>query len=321
MYIEENTLDDLLNTVLSNLIKLPFNVVPSKGRNSEIIGALLVLKNPLARLSVSESRGKAFSPLGELLWYLSKSDKLEFIEYYIPKYKDFSDDGHHIYGAYGPRLFNMNGEINQLQNVIKNLRDKPFSRKAVIQLFDAKDILEKHKDVPCTCFLQFLVRDGKLQLYTSMRSNDAYLGLPHDIFCFTMLQEIVATELGLEIGLYKHAVCSLHLYEIDKKRAAEYLEEGVQGSNFVMDSMPKMDTWKCVEGLLEIEKNIRNSVEVNIDTYNLPPYWRDLGYLLRIHANFVAGNFDGINDNLNHISSEVSKHFVNERLKRTSRKG
>jgi thymidylate synthase len=38
-------------------------------------------------------------------------------------------------------------------------------------------------------------------MVTTMRSNDAYLGLPHDVFCFTMLQEIIARSLGREIGI------------------------------------------------------------------------------------------------------------------------
>src|SRR5690606_23406544 len=148
--------------------------------------------------------------LGELAWYLAGSNSLEFIEYYIPAYEKSSDDKKTIHGAYGPRLVGK-GEKDQLKNVIKILKKKPSSRQAVIQLFDAADILEDHLDIPCTCTLQFLIRGGKLHMFTSMRSNDVFLGLPHDIFAFTIIQEIMARSLGCDLGDYKHFVCSLHL--------------------------------------------------------------------------------------------------------------
>ncbi|MDB5283954.1 MAG: hypothetical protein JWO06_3029, partial [Bacteroidota bacterium] len=184
-----DTLDDLMNDVFEDLLSRPFDVTPTRGISSEIIGASLNLKNPLARLSRTETKGKAFSAIGELLWYLSKNNSLEFIKHYIPDYADESEDGLTIYGGYGPRLFNLRGEINQIANVIALLKEKPFSRKAVIQLFDGQDINEAHDEIPCTCTMQFFIRHCKLHMYTTMRSNDAFKGLPHDVFAFTMLQE------------------------------------------------------------------------------------------------------------------------------------
>jgi thymidylate synthase len=62
---------------------------------------MLVLNNPRARLSRTESKGKLFSALGELFWYLSKENNLEFIEYYLPKYKVESEDGISVRSGYG----------------------------------------------------------------------------------------------------------------------------------------------------------------------------------------------------------------------------
>src|ERR1043165_8344585 len=109
----------------------------------------------------------------------------------------------------------MRSGIDQIAQVRKLLSDpeRSPSRKAVIQLFNAEDISEDHEDVPCTCTLQFLLRKAGLDLFVSMRSNDAYRGLPHDVFAFTMLQEILARDLGKPVGRYKHAAGSLHLYE------------------------------------------------------------------------------------------------------------
>jgi len=143
----------------------------------------------------------------------------------IARYVDQIDfDADEVFGGYGPRLFNWKG-LTQLDNVTDILRRKPDSRQAVIQLFDGDDIVGEHGDVPCTSTLQFMLRGGKLHMLTNMRSNDAFLGLPHDFFCFTMLQEIVARSLSMELGTYKHAVGSLHLYDVDTEAAQQFLGE------------------------------------------------------------------------------------------------
>jgi thymidylate synthase len=105
-------------------------------------------------------------------------------------------------------LFHARG-FNQVPIVTSILRKKAASRQAVIQLFGADDIVEDHEDVPCTCTLQFFLRRDGLQLLTHMRSNDPNIGLPHDVFCFTMLQEIIARGLGVEPGPYTWSVASI----------------------------------------------------------------------------------------------------------------
>jgi len=48
-----------------------------------------------------------------------------------------------------------------------------------------------------------LIRNKQLHMLTNMRSNDAFWGLPHNIFSFTMIQEILARTLSVELGTYK----------------------------------------------------------------------------------------------------------------------
>jgi thymidylate synthase len=61
---------------------------------------LLELRNPRARPSRTETRGKVFSCLGELLWYLSRDNRLEFIAYCIKGYEKVSQDGETVHGGY-----------------------------------------------------------------------------------------------------------------------------------------------------------------------------------------------------------------------------
>lgn len=281
MYIKEKILDDLLRKVFQKLLTKGLVIKPSKGAAREFYGVLLEISNPRARLSRTETKGTLFSCIGELLWYLSGTNELDFIEYYLPRYSEFSDDGVTVHGGYGPRIFGNNHD-GQFFRVLNLLKVKPFSRQAVIQIFDSDDLLESHEDIPCTCTMQFFVRKNRLHLLVSMRSNDAFLGLPHDVFSFSMIQEIMAVALGYEIGTYKHSVGSLHLYDTNVEKAEQYLAEDWQ-STVSMPSMPKTDPYASIQIILDLEKKIRSNQSFDESVIDsLDSYWADIVYILII---------------------------------------
>lgn len=121
-----------------------------------------------------------------------------------------------FWGAYGPRVA---GDVGNLVNL---LRKDPDSRQGVLTLFDADRDLGRidQLDLPCTVSIQFLVREGALEMFVTMRSNDVWLGLPYDLGQFTMLQSAVAQALGVAVGTYTHAAGSMHLYARDLEKAA-----------------------------------------------------------------------------------------------------
>lgn len=170
MHLRANTLDDLLDASFKLLLKSKMRVSPTKGPNVEEQGVVLELTSPRARLSRAAEKGHVFSCLGELFWYISCKRDLASIQYYIQRYDDYAEPDGTIWGAYGPRIFG--GERSQYEVIRDRLATKPDTRKAVIQLFDRDDILADYEDVPCTCTLQFLVRDG-------WRLNEAGLPLGH----------------------------------------------------------------------------------------------------------------------------------------------
>ncbi len=283
-YCKAKTVDDLLRHALEKIEKFGEPIKASKGETREITGIVLELTNPRARLSRTESRGKLFSCIGELCWYLSGTDDTSFIIHYLSDYKKADEDGH-IFGAYGPRLFKSWKGVKQFENVIQLLTKKPTSRRAVLQLFDAADLAEKHEDVPCTCSLQFLIRSSKLDLIVYMRSNDVIKGLTHDIFCFTMLQEIAARRLSVELGTYRHCVGSLHLYTSDSKTAQSFLLEGWQSTKSVMPSMPQGDPSSGIRLLVKAEAAVRRGHAPHRSLYrqeDTNPYWADLIRLLQV---------------------------------------
>jgi thymidylate synthase len=279
--IRASTLDDVLHIAFDRLLRTGklINPAPTKGRALEALGVVIELTNPRARMSRSEARHLLFSCLGELLWYLSGDDSLSFIRYYIPSYPEDGKGEKTVRAAYGPRL--RTKDRDQLRWVIAMLKERPSTRRAVIPIFSEADTQEDHSEVPCTCTLQFLVRSGRLELITHMRSNDAYLGLASDVFAFTMIQEIVARSLGVEIGTYKHLVGSFHLYECKCKKAEKFLEEGWQ-TKHTMPLMPLGDQFRNIDMVLSLEKSLRAGGNPSTPL-SLPEYWQDIVQLLRIH--------------------------------------
>jgi thymidylate synthase len=65
MYIPAETLDDLLLKVFRVLLERRERISPTRGDATEVVGALLGLSNPRARLSRTEARGVFFGCLGE----------------------------------------------------------------------------------------------------------------------------------------------------------------------------------------------------------------------------------------------------------------
>lgn len=201
------------------------------GEAREAIGARIVVHD--ARLRVVTSRTRRFSPsyaAAEMLWYLSGEESVERVAHYAPQYRDLAHpDGTAPGYAYGARLgIDVTGGVatlGQLEDVISILGRDPGSRQAIAYVGDPTNARAAYQgrspDVPCTIALHFLIRGGALHLSVAMRSNDLWLGLPYDLFCFTTLQAIVAGRLGVPVGSYFHLANSLHLYERDREKVAE----------------------------------------------------------------------------------------------------
>ena len=177
----------------------------------EIINACIVIIDPRHGIVESDIRNMSMKyAVGELLWYLSGSNRLDAIAPYSKAWEGLSDDRETCNSAYGYRIRRKFG-FDQWTYVIDMLRKDPLSRQAIIHIKDASDV--PTKDTPCTLSLQFLLREGRLHLTVVMRSNDIWLGLPYDLFSFTSLQVMMAMELGVDVGEYTHIAGSMHLYE------------------------------------------------------------------------------------------------------------
>jgi thymidylate synthase len=195
------------------ILRIGQQVAPRGMATKEVLGAHLCLTNPRRRyVAVPPARllNPAFA-VAEALWILSGSDD-PWIFTFNRSLAQYADGGR-LRGAYGPRMRGWRGELDQLAYVRELLQRDPDSRQAVIQLYDPQVDTRGHRDVPCTLNYRFFLRRGCLDMHTTMRSNDVWLGLPYDLFTATVLQELMAGWLGVELGAYHHHVDSLHLYQ------------------------------------------------------------------------------------------------------------
>jgi hypothetical protein len=110
------------------------------------------------------------------------------------------------------------------------------------------------KDVPCTLALQFFIREGKLHLHVNMRSSDIILGIAYDVPAFTTMQEVLANELGVELGEYVHTSNSLHCYERD----FEMLDAIANSSDNLGRPMPAYPRDFPIDDLMRVEERIHS---------------------------------------------------------------
>lgn len=148
---------------------------------------------------------------GLLTWSLIGSDDVATLAYYHPAATRFSDDGAHLSGAFGHRLFRHESG-SQVAAIVERLRNDPASRRAIATILDASDNFRTSKEFPCASTVQLFLRGERLDCIVNMRAQQALFVLPYDVFIFVGLQALVAAELEVGLGSYRHFAGTFHIY-------------------------------------------------------------------------------------------------------------
>ena len=169
--------------------------------------------NPLANTITNEERKWNLEYAeAEWYWYLSGDrniTKLGKIYGKIPPiWIKMADDEGNVNSNYG----NQWKRHYQLEKVITKLKADPSTRQACISIYDGKEIHKYGNDTPCTYAVQFTIVQGNLDMCVTMRSNDLWYGFCNDQYCFSMLQQLVASRLDIPVGVYYHFAHNMHLY-------------------------------------------------------------------------------------------------------------
>lgn len=164
----------------------------------------------------------------ELLWFLRGDTNVHYLQEHGVRiwneWADASGDLGPIYGhqwrAWGDYH---GGHIDQIQQVVDQLRSDPNSRRMIVSAWNVAD-LDQMALAPCHCLMQFYVADGRLSLQLYQRSADVFLGVPFNIASYALLLMMVAQVTGLEVGEFIHSFGDVHIYRNHLEQVRQQLE-------------------------------------------------------------------------------------------------
>ena len=117
-----------------------------------------------------------------------------------------------VYGRQWRSWQGANGEVvDQIANVIESLKTNPNSRRHVVTAWNPAEVDDMALP-PCHMLFQFYVADGKLSCQLYQRSADIFLGVPFNIASYALLTQLIAEEVGLEVGEFVHTLGDAHIY-------------------------------------------------------------------------------------------------------------
>ena len=152
-----------------------------------------------------------------------KGKMKEFIEQ-IKNDNDFAK----VYGDLGPvygRQWRDFEGVDQLNQVVEDIKSSPDSRRLIVSAWNPKDIpvMVKSGLPPCHTLFQFYVSEGRLSCQLYQRSADVFLGVPYNIASYAILTLMIAQVTGLKPGEFIHTLGDAHLYSNHLEQVEEQL--------------------------------------------------------------------------------------------------
>lgn len=220
--------------------------------------------------------------IGELLWFIKGDTNIKFlvdnniniwnewpyenfkksnefqgedIKQFIEKIKnsnDFAKKWGELGPVYGKQWRNFNG-IDQLKNIIKEIKTNSTSRRLIVSSWNPNDISNMLLP-PCHCFFQFYVNNNKLSCQLYQRSADLFLGVPFNISSYSLLTILIAKECGLEPYEFIHTIGDNHIYK-------NHIEQVNTQLKRVPKTLPKL-----------IIKSNKSIFDYQIDDFDLENY-------------------------------------------------
>lgn len=169
--------------------------------------------------------------LMETIWMLAGGEQVSFLLPFNSTFGRFAEEDGIMHGAYGFRWRGHFG-LDQIDSIIHMLRNDSNSRQAVMQMWDASpnggnDLRGKWLDRPCNTHIYFDCRGGKLNMTVCNRSNDMLWGAyGSNVVHMSMLQEIIASGVGVPVGLYNQFSNNFHVYT-DNPMVKDLLSGGI----------------------------------------------------------------------------------------------
>ena len=176
---------------------------------------------------VTTKRVHLRSVVGELLWFLRGDSNVRWLqEHGVRIWDEWADADGELGPVYGVQWRSWpapdGGTIDQLAQLLENLRRDPDSRRHVVSAWNVADIPSMAL-APCHAFFQFHVADGRLSCQLYQRSADLFLGVPFNIASYALLTHMVAQQVGLEPGDFIWTGGDCHIYDNHVEQVREQL--------------------------------------------------------------------------------------------------
>ncbi len=167
------------------------------------------------------------SIIHELLWFLSGDTNIRYLnENGVKIWDQWADEEGNLGPVYGYQWRHWKtpagGEVDQIANLIEQIRTTPDSRRHIVSAWNVADI-DRMALPPCHLLFQFHVVNGRLSCQLYQRSADVFLGVPFNIASYALLTMMVAQVCGLEPAEFVHTFGDVHLYSNHIEQAREQL--------------------------------------------------------------------------------------------------
>lgn len=155
------------------------------------------------------------SIIHELLWFLQGSTNIKYLkENGVGIWDEWADENGELGKVYGYQWRSWQteqGSIDQIANVVAQIKKNPDSRRLIVSAWNVADI-EGMALPPCHALFQFYVAEGKLSCQLYQRSADVFLGVPFNIASYALLTQMIAQVCDLQVGNFVHTLGDAHLY-------------------------------------------------------------------------------------------------------------
>lgn len=154
------------------------------------------------------------SAMDEILWiWQRKSNNIHDLKPHI--WDEWADEDGSIGKAYGYQMAKKyqfaQGEMDQVDNVLWQLKNQPQSRRIMTNIYNFEDLSEMNLE-PCAYSMTFNVTGSRLNAILNQRSQDILAANNWNVVQYSILLMMFAQVCGLEAGELVHVISDAHIY-------------------------------------------------------------------------------------------------------------
>lgn len=193
----------------------------------------------------------------EILWiWQKKSNNIKDLNSHI--WDSWADETGSIGKAYGYQLGVKHkykeGEMDQVDRVLYDLKNNPLSRRIMTNIYTFQDLNEMNL-YPCAYSMTFNVTGNKLNGILNQRSQDMLTANNWNICQYAVLLHMFAQVSNLEVGELVHVIADAHIYD-------KHIP--------LVEKMLERPTFKAPK--FKIDKSIKNFYDFTVDSFELEDY-------------------------------------------------